>query len=337
MENLIAGEELMVKDIRLKVDFMDHPKTVRLRRELGSEAIECLIRLWGFAADNRPKGELVNMDADDIEIAAKWTGEPGKFVKVLLQKKCKFLMLKNRHYVIHDWKEHQGFLYYADERSKKAKLAASYRWEKDDAKRMPPACDTDAKRMPPAQKIDAPSPIPTTKDKDKYKDKEKTLRDSDESTPLSLRRWFDEVMWTAVPSQKKKGKELTWAEIQKLKPDEAERKEIVTYLSSYYKIKSTYDIAGEFMAEMQDPVRVIRNRRYKDVLVPFRGKSKAGGMAPTSAEKNGEPYDRLGYLRLMSDKMKRWKLKMEGESFRRDLIEIGDDPAKYEEAEDAEH
>lgn len=168
-------------------------------------------------------------------------------------------------------------------------------------------------------------------------EKKKTLRDSDESTPLSLRRWFDEVMWVAVPSQKKKGKELTWAEIQKLKPDQDTRKEIVTYLSSYYKIKATYDAVGEFMAEMQDPVRVIKNRRFKDVLVPCRGKTRGGGMAPTSAEKNGEPYDRLGYLRLMPDKMKRWKLKMEGESFRRDLIEIGDDPAKYEEAEDAEH
>ena len=88
---------------------------------------------------------------------------------------------------------------------------------------------------------------------------------------------------------------------------------------------------------MQDPVRVIKNRRFKDVLVPCKGKTRGGGMAPTSAEKNGEPYDRLGYLRFMSDKMKRWKLKMEGESFRKDLIEIGDDPAKYEEAEDAEH
>ena len=170
----------MAKDIRLKVDFMDHPKTVRLRRELGSEAVECLIRLWGFAADNRPKGELTDMDVDDIEIAAKWTGEQGKFVEVLLQKKSKFLMLKNKHYVLHDWKEHQGFLYYADERSKKAKKAAGYRWKKGDAKRMLGACETDAKRMPPAQKIDAPNPFPSptpspTPKKLKDKDKEKEI------------------------------------------------------------------------------------------------------------------------------------------------------------------
>ena len=118
----------MAKDIRLKKGFIDHPKTVRLERECGFEGVKSLLRLWDFAAENKPKGVLTNMDADDIEIAAKWTGEPGKFVKTLLKKKSNFLMLKDGVYEIHDWKEHQGYIYRSEERSKKAKDAAKERW-----------------------------------------------------------------------------------------------------------------------------------------------------------------------------------------------------------------
>lgn len=95
----------------------------------------------------------------------------------------------------------------------------------------------------------------------------RVLGDSDDS-PLSLRRWFDEIMWPSVP--KKRGKELTWEAVKKQKPDEDARTHIVEYFKSYPSIAATYP-PGEFFAEMQDPVRVIKNKRYLDVLEPYRG------------------------------------------------------------------
>lgn len=195
MENLIAGEDLMAKDIRVNTDFPDHPKTVRLRRALGSEGPDCLLRLWCYAANNRTKGVLSNMDIDDIEIAAKWEGENGRFVEVLTHEKIKFLELIDGVYVLHDWEEHQGFIYHSEERSAKAKRAAKARWDTEaeetedfsNAGSMQGACGTHKKSMQDASKNDAktpksdapnpfpsPTPSPTPK-KLKDKDKEKEI------------------------------------------------------------------------------------------------------------------------------------------------------------------
>jgi len=120
----------MSKDIRLQVSFLDHPKTMRLKIELGSEGVFSLIRLWSFAAQNKPKGVLAGMDEIDIELAAKWTGTQGKFVKTILQESCKWLIEKNGTFYLKNWKKHQGFVYHSEERSKKAKKAAELRWKK---------------------------------------------------------------------------------------------------------------------------------------------------------------------------------------------------------------
>ena len=70
-------------DIRLSVFFFDHPKTVKLKRRLGFEGVEALIRLWSWAALNMSEGDIGD-DADDIEISARWNGEPGAFIDALV-------------------------------------------------------------------------------------------------------------------------------------------------------------------------------------------------------------------------------------------------------------
>ena len=59
----------MPTDIRLEVGILDHPKKVKLVKKLGWEAFECLLRLWMYVRERRPKGILTGMSPEDLEIA----------------------------------------------------------------------------------------------------------------------------------------------------------------------------------------------------------------------------------------------------------------------------
>ena len=123
----------MNKDFRISVEMPTHPKTMKLKRRLGHEAVCCLLQLWAFTAKNRPDGLLCNMDAEDIELAALWEGEHGKFAEALAE--VGFLdEVESGVYAIHDWVEHNEYASKADERSQVAKRAADSRWQDKDRK-----------------------------------------------------------------------------------------------------------------------------------------------------------------------------------------------------------
>ena len=144
----------MSKDIRLQIGFLDHPKTMRLQLECGPDGVFSLLRLWFFAAQNKPKGVLKGMDEIDIELAAKWTGESGKFVETILKENCKWLIKKNKVFSLNNWEKHQGWVYHSKERSKKAKKAAKLRWEKD-------SCNEHATSITQLSSAYAPNPSPS--------------------------------------------------------------------------------------------------------------------------------------------------------------------------------
>lgn len=136
-----------MKDIRLAISFWDHPKTIKLKRRLGYEGVESLQRLWCFCAQYKQDGILVDMDADDIEIASRWVGDPGLFVDTLVSLRW---IDANRNadsnanrnadsiksayaehtFSLHAWEENNGFVAHAKERSDQARKAARARWEK---------------------------------------------------------------------------------------------------------------------------------------------------------------------------------------------------------------
>ena len=111
----------MNTDIRISVVFWRHPKTVKLERRLGIEAIKSLIILWMWVACNRPDGNLEGFDAEDIEIAAEWRGEPGVLVEVLLS--LRWLDMEDGQYKIHDWAEHNSWASEAECRSDVARFS----------------------------------------------------------------------------------------------------------------------------------------------------------------------------------------------------------------------
>jgi len=111
----------MNTDIRLSVDFWDHPKTVKLERRLGLEAVKSLQILWLWAAVNRPDGVLSGMDTEDVEIAAKWAGDDGVFAAALLA--LRWMSEEAGTYVLYAWKERNAWAAQSDNRSDKARLS----------------------------------------------------------------------------------------------------------------------------------------------------------------------------------------------------------------------
>lgn len=147
---------VMNSDIRISISFLDHPKIIKLRRQLGWEGFESLLRLWCWAAQYRPDGALSGMDEEDIEIAAQWSGEPGMLVAVL--QALRLVDKEECSFVLHDWKEHNGWAAHAKERSEKARKAAEAKWNKE--KNATSNATGSAKCNAPSN-APSPSPIPT--------------------------------------------------------------------------------------------------------------------------------------------------------------------------------
>jgi uncharacterized phage protein (TIGR02220 family) len=110
--------------IRVKTAFYTHRKTVRLRLSIGTDAYWIPPRLWAYAAENQPDGDLSAYSSEEL---AELLG-CSKYASSILQ------ALKNAGFVdesgkIHDWNEHNG---YHDKFSIRAKKAADARWGKEE-------------------------------------------------------------------------------------------------------------------------------------------------------------------------------------------------------------
>ena len=115
-------------DIRLDINFCEHPKTKRLIRVLGFEAPFALLKLWTSAAKHYPKGVLKDLDEYDIADLTDWSGDPKQLVEALTDPKINFLEKVDGQYQLHDWEENQPWIFFQDERVEKAKKAARARW-----------------------------------------------------------------------------------------------------------------------------------------------------------------------------------------------------------------
>lgn len=107
-------------DIRINVEFFEHPKTVKLERRLGFAGVKALLSLWMWAAKNHPDGNLSGMTDEDIEIAAKWSPADGgagdsAFVGALME--LRFLDGEKGSYTLHEWAFHNSWVADAPNRS----------------------------------------------------------------------------------------------------------------------------------------------------------------------------------------------------------------------------
>lgn len=116
----------MNTDFRLAVGLFQHPKFIKLRRRLGSDAGLGYICLLSFTAQNHPDGSLGDMDEEDIAIASQYEGDAAAFVAALVD--LRLLDKVGDAYLVHDWVEHNPWAAAAPERSEKARRAAYARW-----------------------------------------------------------------------------------------------------------------------------------------------------------------------------------------------------------------
>ena len=101
----------MAKDyINISTDFFSNLKVRKLERHCGIKGIFCLQRLWMWAAQYRPDGNLSGLQQEDIEIAAQWDNGGGHFFDSLIN--LRFIDIDNDNGVLrlHDWQKHQRHL-----------------------------------------------------------------------------------------------------------------------------------------------------------------------------------------------------------------------------------
>lgn len=169
----------MARDMRLDIDFVDHPKTKRLIRTAGFEGFYCLLKLFSSVAKAYPKGELTGCDQYDIENLADWRGESGLLFEALTDPDFYFLEKAGEHWRVHEWDVHQPWVFNSKERSEIARQNVKKRWDKSqtpyeqDTNGIPIVIRNRYESL--TQNTPSPSPSPI--------DKEKTPLDTVVSSP----------------------------------------------------------------------------------------------------------------------------------------------------------
>jgi hypothetical protein len=92
----------------LKLDALDHPKTMDLADRLGVElptAIGYLELLWAFTGKKTPQGDIGKWSDAVVAAACHWRGKPSDFVQALTE--ARFVDADPEHrLIVHDWHEH---------------------------------------------------------------------------------------------------------------------------------------------------------------------------------------------------------------------------------------
>jgi hypothetical protein len=158
-------------DMRLSLNFVDHPKVRKIIRRCGYEAFYGLIKLYSIAGRMYTDGLLKGFDLEDIEDLADWHGETGSFGSTLVD--VGLIDETEEGFYLHDWEEHQPWIIGSEERSEKAKKAAEARWNKGEnsqndaqnADSMQDACNEHASgnavsMLNPCPSAPSPSPTP---------------------------------------------------------------------------------------------------------------------------------------------------------------------------------
>lgn len=112
--------------LNLDMDFLTHPKTMRLVGLLGKGSEILLIRLWIYCGKfHCENGRLDGYTAQEIESHVGWWGRQGMAVEALI--KLNFIEQTEEGFAVHDWKEHQGHIHAL---KVKGRAMANSRWSK---------------------------------------------------------------------------------------------------------------------------------------------------------------------------------------------------------------
>lgn len=113
--------------VRVYTDFWHHRKTARLRSMIGDDALWIPLRLWSYSAEHQVDGDFSNYSSEEMAMLLGCSKYATSIKESLVN--AGFL---NDNGKIHDWSDHNGF---HATNSKRAKLAAEKRWEKQKEKK----------------------------------------------------------------------------------------------------------------------------------------------------------------------------------------------------------
>lgn len=108
--------------VRVQTGFYTHRKTVKLRLRLGNDAYWLPPRLWAYAAENQPDGDMSAYSAEELAELVGYSSTAKSNAQAMLQ------ALKDSGFIdesgfINDWAEYNGYHKMYSERAKKAALA----------------------------------------------------------------------------------------------------------------------------------------------------------------------------------------------------------------------
>lgn len=167
---------MITEDIRVSIMIFENRKIRRLMKEFGDAGLVKLLRLWTYAAKNRPKGILYDMDHEDLTevmgfvlnshlgTAESENEQCSKLISAMLNLK---LLEKDDSGTIsiHDWREHNGYVFFAPERSEQARKAALTRHHKKGSpQKTNGQCSKGERAMLNAKSSNAPLPYPSPMD-----------------------------------------------------------------------------------------------------------------------------------------------------------------------------
>ncbi len=295
----------MNTDIRISVSFKGHRKLKKLRRAIGDRAAEYLLNLWISTATDAPKGVLAGWTDEDVADAADWQGEPSDFTAALIN--CAFLERDaDGSYMLHDWCQWQGWACGAEERSDKAKAAASARWEKHNAGSNAPILSypspTD-KQLPPQPPAGGSEegkggngqppdpPLPTVADPPPVPPKQKRTKELPPESEKFL------TFWASYPN--KQGRAKAWEKWSEWNLD-SQADAIMTALNGFKRSEGWLKDNGQFIPHGSTWINQRRWLDMAEVAAP-RQPVQRDGAAPRPMPNSRELAERLAQERYDAD------------------------------------
>jgi hypothetical protein len=257
-------------DFRLDASFRDHPKIQKLERRLGADGVLAWISLLAFAARYRTDGQLSAMDDEDIELAARWRGEPGALVATLIElhlldeicasnaqastEHCLRNAQAMRHanakrmLALHDWVDHNGYAASFAHRSERAKAAAAARWARKNLENFDGGCASNAQASTEHCLRNAPSPIPIpTPDLDTPLTPLKGGT-AKEKKASELEIWFKTEFQPRYPANRRRNQVKTaLARLREIKPTVEQREQILDALERWKTSEEWTKDGGRFV------------------------------------------------------------------------------------------
>ena len=211
----------MNTDIRLGVNFFNHIKTLKLEKCCGKEGVLCLLKLWVWAAVNRPSGDLSGYCSEDLELFCGWTGEPGLFFETLRDVGWVDVGDDGTSPRLHGWGEFQTWVTDAARREDISRLGALARKNRTAYERLKAqgvkgiTKEEYAKYLhwssgfslsnapapaPAPSPVPVPVPVPVPTPKRKYRGAEKTNDQKDKKPETDFQsKWEGEAIQRASP------------------------------------------------------------------------------------------------------------------------------------------